>query len=58
MKVKELMELLATQPQDAMVLRGDNSGGYETIYEVKAEEVSSPFDVTRKLAEAKAVILN
>jgi hypothetical protein len=42
MHVAELRALLADLPDKMLVVRADNSGGYEDIYTVRKDQVYSP----------------
>lgn len=44
MTVKELRDGLAEFDDDMVVVRVDNTGGFEDIYTVEADEISSNFD--------------
>lgn len=43
MNVKELKEIIRDLPDELKILRADNSGGFETVYEAKLEDVTDVF---------------
>lgn len=56
MTVGELKDLLKDKDDNLLVLRGDNSGGYETAFEVVQEPVQDHFAIDKP--EQLAVIIH
>lgn len=55
MTVGELKELLKDKDDNLLVLRGDNSGGYESIHEVDTEIIR---DMIERDNDKVALIIN
>ncbi len=54
MNAIQLKRILAHVPDDTLIVRGDNSGGHEGLYDVRQEEI---FDRQEPDKKIKALII-
>ncbi len=47
MTVKEIKEKLSDYSDDMEIVRADNCGGYEKIYDVKTDVIKDNFDIKK-----------
>lgn len=59
MTVKQLKEICSRFNDESVVVRADNSGGFEDIYEVHEKELAMTFDIknNKKGDKIKAIVL-
>lgn len=59
MTVKKLKDILSKFNDKTVVVRADNSGGFEDIYEVYEKELTMTFDIknNKKGDKIKAIVL-